>query len=82
MPKKVQKVPVSMRALIQRINRKLAKDYQRVGRKRGGTWYQSNETQEYFLLDVYQNRVLDTDLDPEWFGRKIGVLQPWEEVIE
>ena len=50
------KKPVSLRALEQRINRKLAKDYQKLCRSRRGG--QLNNLGQYHIIDSYQNTVI------------------------
>jgi hypothetical protein len=75
------KVPITMRALIQRINRKVAPDDLVLKAARGV------QTQ----LDVGQFYVLNTrvngicywgkDISPEAYRRELGVLKPWETVV-
>jgi hypothetical protein len=78
-------VPVSLRALIQRINRKLATDQgalyaDQLRKARGLRWRQT--VGEYYLLNVFRNAVDNTRVDPETLGRELGVLAPWEIVEE
>lgn len=81
---KTMTVPVSKRALIQRINRKLRADADgdslanRVHATRGGRARQ--ELGEYYLLHTRQNRILEADVDLEAFGRKVKALEPWEQL--
>lgn len=70
------KVPVSTRALSQRINRALAKDGKKLVRARSakieealGSWYIVNGS-----------GVDDCRIDLEDYGREIGVLKEWERV--
>ena len=77
-------VPVTMRAIVQRINRKLAADgYRRLKQSRGRPWkYLDREVGKWFLVDGSRNRVERTHVNPEQFAKELGVLQPWEHVRE
>jgi hypothetical protein len=77
-------VPVTMRAIVQRINRKLAADgYRRLKQSRGRPWkYLDCDVGKWFLVDGGRNQVEQTHVDPEEFAKKLGVLQPWEKVRE
>jgi hypothetical protein len=74
------KVPVSMRALIQRINRKLAPDDKRLKKMRSERW--RSEVGEYFIVDVNRNMITDKHVDPKELGRELGVLGLVETVVE
>ena len=76
------KVPVTMRAIVQRINRKLAPDgYRRLKQSRGRPWkYLDRDVGKWFLVDGSRNRVERTHVDPEKFAKELGVLRPWEKV--
>ena len=77
---KPTKVPISERALLQRINRRLKPDLQAVktvrdvGRRRLDYGF-------FYRVDYRMNAVLDHHLDLEEMGRDLGVLKPWEEVM-
>jgi hypothetical protein len=73
-------VPVTMRALIQRINRKLAKEGKALKAARGESARQ--QMGNYYVIDVNQNFLVRDHVDPEAEGRDLGVLQPWESVEE
>jgi hypothetical protein len=73
-------VPVTMRALVQRINRKLAKEGEKLKASRGGRDVAA--VGDYYLVDLEANAVCGTFVDPEVLGRKIGVLAQWEHVAE
>jgi hypothetical protein len=88
MPKKKTKVPVTMRALTQRINRKLKTKEQmlkaappapRNPEHRANQW--RARIGDFYVLDTRVNMVLHTRVDPEALGRKLGVLKEWEEVV-
>jgi hypothetical protein len=78
MPKKRTTIPVSERALIQRINRVLAKEDQVLKATRG--MQASLDLGRYFILDCRANFVLDKHLDLKALGRKLGCLRAWERV--
>ncbi len=80
--KKGQKVPITERALAQRINRALREHRQQVRKWRGRRvqlgqhWLDRGD---WYLMDWGINAVLDVvDLDD--LGRELGVLNPWETV--
>jgi hypothetical protein len=85
MPKtQAQKVPVTMRALVQRINRRLVKKDKR-GDKLLACRDNSpaiHELGAYYSINVGRNEISDTHVDPEKLGRELGVLQPWEKLAE
>jgi hypothetical protein len=69
------KIPVSRRALIQRVNRALRKLGKALkGRPGRGT------PGRYYLLDLKRNTVTGQDVDPEALARDLGVLAEYEEV--
>ena len=76
------KVPVTMRAIVQRINRKLAADgYRRLKQSRGRPWkYLDRDVGKWFLVDGRRNSVERTHVDPEELAKELGVLKPWERV--
>jgi len=76
------KVPVTMRAIVQRINRKLAPDgYRRLKQSRGRPWkYLDRDVGKWFLVDGRRNSVERTHVDPEELAKELGVLKPWERV--
>ncbi len=71
------KVPISDRALLARINRKLAKKMQTLRQCRAGSrWY--HELGDYYILDLNRNWIVDKHCDAETLGREIGVLREYE----
>ncbi len=76
---KKQRVPVTGRALIQRINRRLARDSKQL--KTSRTANTQEMVGKYFVVDTFRNAVIDTNVDLEALGRKLEVLQAWEEVV-
>jgi hypothetical protein len=75
-----RRVPVSFRALMQRINRKLAKKEEQLCSNRSDHW--SSDLGAYYVLNLRSNSITDDHVDPEALGREIGVLRPWEVVEE
>jgi hypothetical protein len=84
---KVQKVPVSVRALLQRVNRKLAQQNERVCRTRpvfdvaGGDAERMRPSYDRNLGQFYKVNamgILATHLDLETEAREIGCLAPYE----
>jgi hypothetical protein len=85
-PKAVTKVPISERALFQRINRRLKKDGRALQTARGfsdGTyWHENTNLGRYYIVDVRRNFVVNHHLDLQELGRELEVLSPWEELVE
>jgi hypothetical protein len=75
---KDETVPVTMRALLQRINRNLAKEDKVLKAARGASARQ--KLGDYYVIDVDGNAIAFRHVDPEALGRKLGVLEPWESV--
>ena len=78
-------VPVTMRAVIQRINRRLKREHDHGERNweflkatRGDRW--RSELGDYYLVNVDRNAIVDKQVDPEEFARELGVLAPYERV--
>jgi hypothetical protein len=76
-------VPVSKRALIQRINRSLKKDDEALKTARGPQ--ASSTIGDFFIVSLdphHWNAVLHKDVDIEHLGRKLGVLKPYERLSD
>jgi hypothetical protein len=71
-------VPVSMRALIQRINRKLASDDEMLKTARSERI--ANDIGWYFIIDFRRNCIVNKDVSPEGVGRELNVLKAYEYV--
>ena len=73
-------VPVSERALIQRINRKLRSNDEVLKTARGGRaeW----DLGRYYVVDFNMNAVMQKDVDLESLGRELNALQKHEHLIE
>ena len=68
--------PVSMRALIARINRKLAAEGEVL--KAARSERAASSVGLFFI--VRGNRIASEQVDPEALARKLGVLSEWEHV--
>lgn len=71
-------VPITVRSLIQRINRKLEERQEMLKSAQGALAVQ--QVGDYYLIDGAMNAVLATHVDPEAFGRELGVLRAYETV--
>lgn len=77
MGKKPQQVPVTPRALTQRLNRVLAKEGKVL---RGARGKQKTQLGDYYILKG--DGVIETRVDLAALGRKLKVLAAWEELTE
>ena len=73
-------VPVTARALVQRINRKLAADDERLCATRGER--ARLIIGDYHVLNVRRNVVVNTHVDIKELGRELGALRLWERMEE
>lgn len=73
-----KKVPLSERALLKRINRKLKKDHEMVKKCRGDRW--RHELGDLYAVDLYRNVIVVKNIDLEDEAKKLGVIQPWERL--
>ena len=71
-------VPITTRALVQRINRALEKDHEVLKRSRGAE--AMREFGDYFVVNFNMGAVVRVDVDLEDFGREIGVLEEFERL--
>ena len=71
---------ISASALVARINRKLRPDGQMLRKTRGDR--SRMDLGSFWVQEISRNLCLDTFVDPETFGREIGVLGEHEHVIE
>ena len=79
----MEKIPVSKPALIRRINRKLASEG-RMGHKLKKIRGQAGRSSlgEYYIVDIDKNYILETFVNLEDCGRKLGTLQQYEKLVE
>ena len=73
-----KKVPVSMAALMARINRKLAHDGERFKASRSAGEF--DNLGDYYTVDLSMNAVVGKHQDPEELARELEVMQPWEKL--
>ena len=69
---------VSTRALLQRINRALAKRDEVVKTTRGDRL--RFDLGEYYCVDYDRNLIVEDHIDLEDLGRELGVLKGWERL--
>lgn len=73
------KSKVSERAVLARLNRKLAPEWSRIKKCRADSRaYRDLGT--YYVIDSYRNLITDTDIDLELWAREQGVLGGWEAI--
>jgi hypothetical protein len=83
---KPMKVPVTERALMQRVNRKLAKEDQMIRKSRpfydhgSRTPIFDQNTGEFFRINTARNWLVEGHVDLEVLARELGVLAAWEEL--
>lgn len=74
------KVAVSTRALLQRLNRKLAHQHKAIHPMPGV--YDKERFGPYYMVDTTTWTVVDWRCDPAQLAQECGVLKPWEAVEE
>lgn len=81
MAKTRAKVPITRRALIQRINRVLAKDGEvlKTNRHPG---VGRDDLGRHYVVDVNRNFLVDRDVDLEEVGRRLKVIAGYETIEE
>ena len=72
-------MPVTERALIQRINRVLKKQDEVLKATRGARARQ--ELGDFYILDFNRNRIIEKNVDPEEVGKELKVLLPYERLV-
>jgi hypothetical protein len=70
-------VPVSTRALIARLNRRLKADGKMLKAARG---HAVLSVGRYFICNPERNWIVKERVDPEALARELGVLAAWERV--
>jgi hypothetical protein len=73
-------IPVTYRALFQRVNRALKKQDEQLRTYRGGRW--SSDLGDLYIVDVNRNAIVRGDVDLEALGKELGVLEPFERFEE
>ena len=72
------RLPVTRRAVIQRINRRLKKYGQLLLARRGHG--DQCETGHYYLVSTDEGRLIERDVDLEKVARREGALELWEKL--
>ena len=67
-----------MRAIIQRVNRKLIADDEVL--KASRTELMRSDCGDYYIVDWRRNSICQTHVDPVTLARELGVLHRWEAV--
>jgi hypothetical protein len=75
-----QKAAVSLRAVIQRINRRLAADDEVLKVARGAR--AQLDLGDFYILNTRGNWIDHKNVDPEALARELGVLKAWEKVVD
>jgi hypothetical protein len=69
---------VTLNAVIKRINRKLRPDWKALRATRGQR--SRSNLGVFYLLNTHRNAIENTHVDPEEYGRDLGVVGAWERV--
>lgn len=77
-----KKVPVTTRALIQRINRKLAHEDEKLLTARLYRGHEDSNVGRYYIIDTRRNIIEDDHVDLETFARDLKVMEGWEELAD
>ena len=72
-----QRVPITEKALYQRINRKLRADGEVLKRARGSV---ETTLGEYYVVNVERHYVAQHHIDLAELGRELGVMAEWESL--
>jgi hypothetical protein len=78
--KRKERVPVTPRALVQRINRALAADDEELRKSRGMRAFL--DLGHYYTIDKRQNFIARKEVDIEELGRSLNVLKPHEALAD
>jgi len=74
-----RKAAVSERAILARINRKLASDKEAIRKSRSAQMRAS--VGQFYRIDLMRNFISGQDIDLTRFAKELGVLRPWEEIL-
>jgi hypothetical protein len=77
---KLMKMKVTTRAVLQRINRKLAPGMEKLCVPRNENMRLA--VGDYYILDIRLNGVVSKDVDPEALARELGVLKGYEVIAD
>ena len=76
----INKVNISARALIQRLNRKLAPNKVIKSNRRSDRL--TEEMGAHYVLDLKAGRVAERHVDLAALGKKLGVMESWEQLAD
>jgi hypothetical protein len=77
---KQSKTPVSRRAVVQRLQRKLARGGEILVATRSGRW--RGELGDYHVVNVRRNAVVAKGFDLEEWARGQGAIKAWEKLVD
>jgi hypothetical protein len=75
----MRKVPINIRSLVGRINRRLEREGRRLHAVRGDL--ATNDLGDFYVLDTAEETIVEANVDPEQLGRKLGALRRYEMLI-
>ena len=76
--KTISPYSLSERAVIQRINRKLAHKYEKLCKSRG--WRELQNLGDYHVIDSYRNVLIKSHVNIEELARELGVMADHERI--
>lgn len=81
---KLRQQAVSKRAVLQRVNRRLAEREEAVKthRSSGSSGGQAWEAGDFYQIDISRNSLIDSDVDLESLARELGALAAWEKLAD
>lgn len=77
----MKKIELTTRAVEARINRKLARDHQKLCKARPDSRLHSN-VGRYYVLDTYRNEVMWMNVNLLNFANELNVIAQWEVLKE
>jgi hypothetical protein len=78
--RQAQTVPVTVRALLQRVNRALDSDGRVLKSSRGARAEEA--LGRFYVIDQRRNVIVDKAVDLEAFARKLGALKEYEHLVD
>jgi hypothetical protein len=79
--KKPRRLPITERALVQRLRRHLSKDNERLLTNRRPERFGPAFVGKYYILDG-RNIMTDHNVDIVKMAKELGAIRPWEQLIE
>ena len=79
MPKQTNKIGLTRSAVIQRINRKLSANNERLRVTRNDNERMLNEVGQFYITG--NEAVNRRNVDLETLARKLDILKPWEQLL-